>query len=243
MKKVVLAILIVLVAAGVAGFAYLKTEKGLVLDSAQVETQAAAMWPGAKPPSGLKGVLALRPEEDIQVAIFAPSLDKVKPGNLAGDDLRIVVAKPKIEGQPNIDEIKTKIAKARQQKDEEMETEKEDVALLKVGGQPYPGIQSDVVHRDSGTKLHEEVTILIKDKKPTVILILGPRDTYNTAARDEFLAALEAPENASGLPDKFQKPEMPAKPDMSAKPKIPIRPGRPGPRSGRTPGLPKPPGF
>lgn len=240
MKKLVVILLALLVVGAAGAIMYLKTEKGVVLDSASVEAQAAAMWPGAKPPQGLKGVLALRPEEDIQVAILAPSLDKVKPDNLSGSDLRIVVAQPKMEGQPNLDEIKLKIASARQRREAEMKVLNEKPALLTIGGQPYPGIESEATHIESGKNLREELTILMKDQQATVILILGPTDGFNAAARDEFLAGLEAPMSAAGLPDKFKLPEPPAQTELPPKPKPPKRPALPAkPR----PELPGPPGL
>lgn len=239
MKKFVFVVFFILVAGAGVVFFFLARQKGVVLDPARVEAQAAAMWPGARPPSGMKGVLALRPEEDIEIAIFAPSLDKVKPENLSAQDLRIVLARPKIEGEPDLAEIKAKIAAARDRKDLEMETAREEVAALEVGGQPYPFIRADVRHRENGAELREEITILVQEKKPTVILLLGPRATYNDALRDEFLAALQAPVNTKELPERFQPPDPGDKPKLPPEPSElkPPRPARPA-----RPALPRPPG-
>lgn len=229
MKKLLapIALLLVLAAAGI--LVYIKQSKNIEVDSAAVEARGAAMWPGARPPTGLKGVLAISPEEGIDAVIFAPSLSKVKPNNLVGDDLRIVLAQPKV-ANPNIAEIKEKLIQARGRKDEEMETLQEKPTLLQVGGEPYPAMDSQVALKDGGKKLHENVTILMKGKQVTVVLIIGPEESFNTKLRDEFLRGLEVP-----VMENFQKPEIQRTPSLAAPPR-PKRP-RPGP-----PGLPGPPG-
>jgi hypothetical protein len=225
MKKII-AIVAVILVVGAAGFLfYIKQSKNIEVDSAAVEARGAAMWPGARPPKGLKGVLAISPEEGIEAVIFAPSFSKVKPDNLEGSDLRIVLAQPQGE-DPSMAEIKTKITEARGRKDEEMETLEEKPTLLQIGGQAYPGIDSSVEMRESGKKLHENVTLLKTDKQVTVILIIGPEESFNTALRDEFLSALEAPD-MTGMTDKL--PGGLKMPDMESTPAIkkPERPKRP----------------
>ena len=92
MRKLLIPLLVlVVVGAGVAFF--LLKKNNVVLDSGEVERMAAQMLPGARPPAGLKGVLGLHPE-GLEVAIFAPGLAQVKPDNLNGSDLRIIMAKP-----------------------------------------------------------------------------------------------------------------------------------------------------
>lgn len=261
MRKL-LAILVVLAVAAIAvGLIFLK-KNGVVLDSAEVERSAATMLPGARPPAGLKGVLGLH-LEGLEVAIFAPSLDQVKTENLNDSGLRIVIARPTSSDPPSPQDIAEKIAKARKERAEEMETQATRPVLLPVGGKPYPALESSLSMRSNGKKMRQESTIFPIDKKPVVVLIMGPQQTFNLAARDQFLATLTAPDaphpHLPKIPQRGEPPKLPAmpvarlpKPPGPPTPKRPAfraiprpklaRPHPPGPGPGRIPGPPRPSG-
>lgn len=235
MRKAIAFILALLVI-GIAAVMIILKKKGVVIDSAQVEASAAQMLPGARPPGGLKGVLSLK-LQDLQVAIFAPSLGKAEVANLSGDDLRIIIAKPTTDQRPQPQEVLQKISQAQNRKAEEMDTLEKSPTLLKVGGKPYPAIESKTMLKSNGTRLRENLTVLLVEKRPVIVLICGPEATFNSATRDQFLAGLSvtAGPPSDMLPVGTPTPEAP-----------PI--GRPGgrrterPRPGRRPGPPGPPG-
>ncbi|MBT9583416.1 hypothetical protein IV102_08700 [bacterium] len=226
MRKIliVLGLLVVLVAVGLLIF--LKKNQ-VALSSAEIEKMASDMLAGAKPPTGLKGVLGLH-LEGLEVVIFAPSLPKAEPSNLTGSDLRIIVAKPTAEKAPTPQEIGAKIDAAQKRKAEQMDALRKGPLMLKVGGKPYPGLESQLALKSDGRKLRENMTIVLADKKPVVVLMLGPEESFNTAARDEFLAALAAPTQPHG--------DLPRVP--SGLLQRPLR--RPGPPGHHPVGLPSP---
>ena len=82
MKKPLLIVAILVIVTVALVLVYVSRSRQLALKSAEVVARGEAMWEGAKPPAGLKGVLAIRPEEGIDAAIYAPTLNKVKPENL-----------------------------------------------------------------------------------------------------------------------------------------------------------------
>jgi len=237
MRKALIGVGLLVAMAAVAIFLFLRRQQ-VVLNSAEVERMAASMLPGAKPPAGMKGVLGLHPE-GLEVAIFAPSLAQAKPENLSGSDLRIIIARPVSPQPPSPQEISDKISHAQKEKAQKMDTLEKKPRLLSVGGKPYPGLESHLVLKSNGAKLRENLTILLVEKKPVVILVLGPEATFNTAARDEFLKALKAPDGPA-------HPSLPGLP--IGHPRLPHPPGTdtprlPHPHGTATPKLPKPPGI
>ena len=208
MKKPLLIVAILVVLAVALVLVYMSRSKQLALKSAEVVARGEAMWEGAKPPAGLKGVLAIRPEEGIDAAIYASSLSKVKPANLQGDELRIVVARAETE-TPDLSEVRTKLSKAQARKAEEMVKESEKPIMLEVGGQRYPALEVTSTLKDSGLKLKENITILNDGKQTTVILITGPEESFNTSTRDQFLKGLKKPDMSKIL-RKRKKPSPPS---------------------------------
>ena len=196
MRKVLIVLGILVVIGAAALLIFLKKNQ-VALSSAEIEKMAGDMLPGAKPPTGLKGVLGLH-LDGLEVVIFAPSLPKAEPSNLTGSDLRIIVAKPTAEKAPTPQEIGAKIDAAQKRKAEQMDTLRKSPLMLKVGGKPYPGLESQLALKSDGRKLRENMTILVPDQKPVVVLFVGPEESFNTAARDEFLAALAAPTRPHG---------------------------------------------
>ena len=193
MKKPLLIVAILVIVTVALVLVYVSRSRQLALKSAEVVARGEAMWEGAKPPSGLKGVLAIRPEEGIDAAIYAPTLNKVKPENLGAGELRIVVAKAETE-TPDLAEVRAKLAKAQERKGEDMTKVSEKPILLEVGGQRYPALEVSSTLKDSGRKLKENITILNDGTKTAVILITGPEESFNTRARDQFLRGLKKPD-------------------------------------------------
>ncbi len=115
MRKLLVALAVVLVALAVGAWVFLK--KNFVLDAAEVERIAARMLPGARPPKGSKGVLALKPD-DLEIAVLAPGLPQVKVENLQAGQLRIIVARPQSESPPPPSEIIAKISQVQKEKGE-----------------------------------------------------------------------------------------------------------------------------
>lgn len=196
MRKALI-VLVLLVVMGAAGLLIFLKKNGVALSSAEIEKMAGDLLPGAKPPTGLKGVLGLH-LDGLEVVVLAPSLAKAEPSNLTGSDLRIIVAKPTAEKPPTPQEIGAKIDAAQKRKAEQMDTLRKSPVMLKVGGKAYPGLESQLALKSDGRKLRENMTILVPDKKPVVVLFVGPDESFNTAARDEFLAALAAPTRPHG---------------------------------------------
>ncbi|MBM3461016.1 MAG: hypothetical protein FJX76_02840 [Armatimonadetes bacterium] len=220
MRKLgVVAAVVGLVVAVAAGVVVWKMRGKVFLNPAEVEGLAARMLPGARPPAGMKAVLGLHPEE-LEVAIFAPSIDRAEPANLSGGDIRILIARPeRREKAPSASEIRERIGKARERKQEEMDTVSESPTLLRVGGMPYPGMKSTVVLKSNGSRMTEYMSIFVRDKAPTVLLILGPEASFNQAAMQQFLDGLEAPAapmaeggNGKRLPDLPRLPHAPPGP-------------------------------
>lgn len=225
--------LVVVVAAGF--LLWKMQEHQVVLDPAEVQRVASRLLPGAVPPPGLKAVLALRPEAGLQVAVFAPSLDKADPGKLEGRDLRIVIAQPdRPSGTPDPGEVLRKIGEAQGRKAEEMDTLAQSPVVLSVGGRPHPGMESRVALKASGKRLQEDLTIL---PPGVIVLITGPDGSFDRETRDRFLAGLDAPEGGAA-----PAPPSPAAAPPSGPPGRPAGlPGRPPGPPGRPPGPPGPP--
>jgi hypothetical protein len=232
MRKAVLALGLVIGVGAAAGLFFLQKNQ-VLLDSAEVEQRAAAMLPGAKPPSGLRGVLGLHPE-GLEVVIFAPALPQASAENLSGSDLRILIARPTSPHPPSPQEISDKIDQAQKKKAQQMDTLEKKPILLSVGGKPYPGLESRLSLKSNGAKLRENLTILMPDQKPVVVLIVGPENSFNTSTRDEFLSALQAPQ---GTPH----PDLPKLPHGHPTVPRPAHPMPPGPRGpARLPGVHRP---
>jgi hypothetical protein len=233
-KLAIIAGILILVAAIAAGIFLMRNK--VVVSSTEVERLAAQMLPGAAPPSGLKGVLALHPQ-DLQVAIFAPSFDKADAANLKGSDLRILIARPDRaqEQSPSPSEIREKIDKARERKSEEMDTLMQVPARLSVGGTSYPGIKSSLAVKSNGVRLTEYMTVFKRDTGPVVVLMTGPEGSFSQSAMEQFLARVEAPASPLGG----------AKAPAEAKAPLARPPGVPAadpPRAGGPPRLPGRPG-
>ena len=205
MKKPLLIVAILVIVTVALVLVYISRSKQLALKSAEVVARGEAMWEGAKPPTGLKGVLAIRPEDGIDAAIYAPSLSKVKPANLQDDELRIVVARAETE-TPDLAEVRAKLSRAQERKGEDMTKVSEKPVLLEVGGQRYPALEVTSILKDSDRKLKENITILNDGKKTTVILITGPDDSFNTSTRDQFLKGLKKPDMSKILSKKKKRP-------------------------------------
>jgi hypothetical protein len=228
MRRVgIAAVVVVVLIAAIGGGVYMWLTRGLITDPAEVQRMADAMLPGAKPPAGLSAVVALHPEKDLDVAVFAPSLPKARPESLQGSDLRIVIAQPHSTTQPSFDEIRAKIEKAQSRKAEEMATTGKKAALVGVGGRPYPALETTEVLKSGGARFLEYVTIFKHGDNPTVVMIMGPADTFNRKAMDEFLAALPS-STPPAMPD-GQRPARAARPARPGAPKGPPPPPLPGP--------------
>lgn len=216
----------------VAGFLFwTMQQKHVVLDPAEVERIASRLLPGAAPPPGLKAVLALRPEEGLEVAIFAPSLDKVDVSRLEGKDLRIVIAHPdQPTGNPDLKALASKIGEAQGRKAEEMDTLEESPVMVEIGGRPYPAMSGRAALKASGKRVQEFVTILSPGSNTVVVLVTGPDGSFDRATMDRFLAGLQGSfgDGAPSLPG-AGAPALPS--DGDAQPPLPGPPpgGPPGP--------------
>lgn len=225
MKKVILAAAVFLLAFSGVLF-YFKSSRNVDLEPSAVVARAQQILPGARPPEGLSGVIALTLEEGVEVVVFAPSLAKAKPANLQGSDLRIVVVRPQT-ADPDFQDIKEKVGKLQELKNEQSETISESVVLLSVGGRPYPGKASEVKLKSNGARQHEEITVLMNEQQPVVLIFTGPSETYNQAARDQFLSTLRAPETEElpgglEMPDRLPggPPELSGTPEKSSRPMV-----------------------
>ena len=223
MRKV-LAVLGALVVIAVAAAIFLLKRSNAVLDSGEVEKIAARLLPGARPPAGLKGVLALKPD-DLEVAIFAPDLGQAKAENIEPGGLRIIIARPESQQPPQPTEVMAKISQVQKEQAENAETLSKHPLMLKLGGQNQPAQESQLKVKSNGKVLRQDVTIVLVDKHPVILLMTGTDPQFNQTARDEFLGALSAPGH----------PDMPGPGGTPAMPGLPKPPGPGGP--------PKPPGI
>lgn len=236
MRKLLVALLLILVALAIAAFVFLK-KKNAVFDTQEVERIAARLLPGARPASGLKGVLAFK-LDDLEVAILAPGLPQARAENLQAGQLRIIIASPQSEKPPPPSEILAKISQVQQDKAEAMEMVSKNPVALQIGGKPYPAQESKLKVREGGQLLREDFTILLVDKHPVIVLLTGNEENYPEKARAEFLAGLNAP---TGPPH----PDLPAglanKLPPGPRPRPAFHPPVP---AGKPPGPPaiKPPG-
>ncbi len=215
-----LRVLLAILAAG--AFFVLRQKTGLVLDSKEILARADRMLPGAWPPEGLEAAMALQPEEDLEVVIFAPSAGKVWPSSWEPGDLRIVLARPAVGKELDAAQLKARIQKAQQKKAEETEELEKGPVVLSVGGQPYPGLEITSRLRSNQVALRENITVL-KGEATTIVLFSGPQEGFPEKTRDAFLNVLEPPRIAPPLPPVAGGGEK--------------RPGtRPGPGPARRPG-------
>lgn len=229
MKVRVVIGLVVLIAVGLVVGRLLLDQKGVILSSEDVEKKAQELLPGAAPPEGLKGVIALKPEEDLEVAIFAPHISKANPANLEGSDLRIIIAKPKMEGRPDPEAIKAKISAAQERKADEMDTLEKGPAILQVNGHPFPGIGSKVKLKDSGKELQEYLFFIPLNKQIVLVMAIGPVDTFATDKLQTFLSGLPAPLEEAMPKPRVTPPRnpLPRVGDKPPRPQLPPRPGEP----------------
>jgi hypothetical protein len=242
MRKVlgVLVALVAIVAA--AAFVFLK-KSNAILDSGEVERIAARLLPGARPPSGLKGVLALKPD-DLEVAIFAPDLGQAKTANLEPGGLRIIIARPESQQAPQPTEVMAKISQVQKEQAENEEILSKHPLILKLGGQNQPAQECQLKVKSNGKMLRQDFTVALVEKHPVILLITGTEPQFNQTARDQFLAGLSAPGHP-GLPRPGETPGMPGMPELP-RPPGPGPGGPPKPPGGLKPpgpgGPPKPPG-
>lgn len=230
MKKLVAIVALVLLAVAGGAFWVLRS-RGVVLNGAEVERTADRLLPGARPPQGLRGVLALQPD-GLEVAIFAKGLPQAQLENLGSGDLRIIIARPEASQTPRPEEIAERISRAQQKKAEELDTLQQHPAVVSVGGRPYPATEADVRLRSNGRALQETLVLL---PGPVIVLLTGDGAQ---ATRDQFLASLPAaqgPVPGSETP----KPARPIRP--ASRPRFQTTPP-PRPRLPEAPpGLPGPP--
>ena len=238
MRKLLIVVLVLLVILAAAALIFLK-KKDAVLDSQEVEPIAARLLPGASPPAGLKGVLALK-LDDLQVAILAPGLPQAKAENLAAGQLRIIVASPQSDQPPQPAEILERISQVQKEKSAAMETLSKNPVALMIGGKPYPAQESKLKVREGGKLLREDFTILLVDKHPVILMLTGNEENYPSAARDEFLGRLNPPSGPPHpqLPDLASKLPKPPGLPLGKPPGLPVGkpPGPPGPPGGKPPG-------
>lgn len=239
MRKLLIALLLLLVVLAVVAGLFFK-KKGVVLDSPEVERIAAQLLPGARPPAGLKGVLAFKLDQ-LQVAILAPGLPQARAENLQSGQLRIILASPQSEKPPQPSEILAKIDQVQQSKAVALETLAKNPLALRIGGRLYPAQESKLRVREGGAVLREDFTILLVDKHPLILMLTGNEENFPEAARDQFLQGLSAP---SGPPH----PDLPSDVvNRSLKPpagSLRLPAGNPPRPAGKRPGLPalQPPG-
>lgn len=225
MRKLLVALVVVLVAIAIGAAVFLK--KNFVVEAAEVERIAARLLPGARPPKGSKGVLALKPD-DLEIAVLAAGLPQVKVENLEAGQLRIIVARPQSDSPPQPSEIIAKISQMQKDRGKAVETLSKKPVALQIGGKAYPAMESKLKVREGGLLLREDFTILLVDKHPVVVLLTGPEENYPEEARNQFLSGLTAPEGPphpdlpSGLASPLAHP--PALP-VIAKPRPPSPPG------------------
>lgn len=221
MRKVAFLVLALLVI-GAAVVMVVLRKKGVILDSSKVEALAAQMLPGARPPAGLKGVLGLQ-LPDLQVAIFAPSLPKAEVSRLSADELRIIMAQPSNDQPPQPQVILEKIRQAQEQKSEEMETLERHPILLQIGGKPHPALESTTLLKSNGSRMRENSTLVLVEKRPVILLFCGPEASFNSTLRDQFLAGLNV---TAAAPSDLPTPRL-AHPPAGLRPSPPVLP--PGP--------------
>lgn len=224
--------------AAVAAFIFIKRSNA-VLDSTQVETIAAQMLPGARPPAGLRGVLAIHPES-LQVAIFAPGLAQAKAENLGPGQLRIIIARPEAQQPPQPAEVLAKIAQVQKEQAESFETLSKHPVMLSLGALKQPAQESELQVKAGGQRLRQDFTVVLVDRHPVMLILTGGEPQFNQTARDEFLSALSVPGGPGGPeppipPRPMDPPPRPEAPNLPRPTQVP--PGRP------RPGLPGPPGF
>lgn len=227
MRKLLPLLTVLVVLAAAVGFFLLRRSQA-VLDAAEVERIASRLLPGARPPQGLKAVLALK-SEGLEVAIFAPALVQVRAENLQPGGLRVIIARPLSQQPPQPADLLAQIAQAQNQQAASFDTLSKHPVMLNLGGHKYPAQESELQLNGARQKLREDFTVVPVDQHPVILVVTGTEPDFNQSARDEFLAGLSAPAGPES--------EEPASPPEAPRPGPP---GLPSPPSG---GPPRPPGM
>ena len=186
-----IALLVIVASLGAILFRY-KT-RDLILDSARVEEMAARFLPGARPLPGCGGAVGME-KELLQVAIFAPSPTKARPGTLQGQELRILIAQIKtlptdVETLDKWHDFVKKISADREAQG--VKTLEKRPLLIRLAGRPQPFLRS--VSEINSLRFVEFTTVFPIAGKPVVLMIMGPEATFNQQAMDTFLGRLEIP--------------------------------------------------
>ena len=210
MRKAMLVVVGLLALAAAVAWFLLKRSHA-VLDPAEVERIAARLLPGARPPAGLKGVLALEPE-DLEVAIFAPSLAQARTEAIEPGGLRILIARPNKPEPPDPTEVMEKVGRLRKEQSEVLEVLAKHPVLLSLGGRKYPAEESELKIKSNGRPLRQNFTVVMVEKHPVLLIITGGEPPFNEAARDEFLANLSAPAGPSLPAAQPPRPRFPGPP-------------------------------
>lgn len=191
MRKALIVVAALLLVVLMAAAFVVSKQNQLTVSPAEVEATAAAMLPGTRPVDTLRPVARFE-TEDIQVAIFAPSLPQARPAALAEGELRVVLARPTGDEKPIPEVVRARLDELQEKQAEEMDVESSSPILLKFGGNPYPAKSDIQVLKSNGKRLREDMTVVKANDRPVVVLITGPAASFDEGLRDRFLSNCRA---------------------------------------------------
>lgn len=250
MKRALLALVACLVLLALVGYAVFRYKtRDIELDSAKVEALAARLLPGASPVNGSHGVAAME-KGKLKVAVFAPSLRKAKPQRLEGAELRFVVVG--VENPPDgeaFEQLQALVAEVRaEQQEQGIETVEKAPTVVSLGGRPHPALRMTQQIGSGGPLVEEYLTMLKGEGEGALLLVTGPKSSFNKKDMQTFLDRLKLP------PPRPPIEHRPGKPPGDGKPPAwkhrgpgghgnlpPRRPHRPGESPGGPDLLPRRP--
>lgn len=174
-----------------------ENESAVIFDAAKTREAAERLMPGVKPPAGYQWVATqTREKVKMESATLARSQDEASYNKLSPDGLRFIFVgldiPPKIAPEQRLDEFSNMVFLARQNRGWKLISKIPE--SLKVKGKQRPAVKLVLKTPDGKSTLLEHHLLFINGTRMVLLIINGPKATFNAAAMQKFLDGLTLPE-------------------------------------------------